>query len=128
MLSSNFFSASSQRIEENQLAFDPFLELQNSWKNAQTTKYSTILCYYSVSQKVLNNYTTIRIKDENSFCTLEKYLQIFKNVFKSLKIISNSLQLYLINDIKTVENKLKEFSNVRKHLEIFENILSEYNT
>ena len=67
--SSNFFSASSQRIEENQLAFDPFLELQNSWKNAQTTEYSTILCYYSVSQKVLNNFTPIRIEYENLYCT-----------------------------------------------------------
>ena len=76
----------------------------------------------------MNNYTTIQIEDENSYCTLEKYLQIFKNVFKSLKIILNSLQLYLINDIKTVEKKFKDFLNVRKHLEIFENILSEYNT
>ena len=128
MLSSNFFSASSQRIEENQLAFDPFLELQNSWKNAQTTKYSTILCYYSVSQKVLNNFTTIRIEYKNLYCTLEKYFRIFKNVFWPLKILLNSFQLCPIYDIKTVEKKLKEFSRVRKHLEIFENIFLKYNT
>ena len=36
---------------------------------------------YCVSQKVLNNFTTFRIEYEYWYCTLEKYLRIFKNVF-----------------------------------------------
>ena len=103
-----FFSASSQRIEENQLAFDPFLELQNSWKNAQTTKYSTILCYYSVSQKVLNikkilnqirqfelYFRKISLNIQKCFLTLENSLRFFptvsnlwyKNSWKETEII-----------------------------------------
>ena len=69
-----------------------------------------------------------KIEYENPYCTLGKYLQIFKNVFWPLIILLDSVQLCLIYDIKTVEKKLKEFLKVKKHLEIFENILSEYNT
>ena len=36
--------------------------------------FSTLLSYYSVFQMVLYNFTKFRTRDENLYCTLEKYL------------------------------------------------------
>ena len=107
------------------------MQIQKSVQDPSLLKKIKILSnkdLQSVSRKILNNFTTVRIEYENSYCTLRKYLRIFKNVFLFLKILLDSFQLYLIYDIKTVEKKLKELTRVKKHLEIFENILSEYNT